>query len=205
MSVKRRRAVSKSSGDLAFEPLGQDAAAFVVQAAASHVDGLDARRLRAANGLVVAVQHHEVVLHEPLEGRQRQMMGHGLLARRIGDRENEAIVGEADRELVGSVAAAFEREGVGVEKVVDGDLALVLDVGVAARNRVLIERDLAQPVRGLGCFRGVAFHGPKFSPPIGLPPSAGALQAPRHGRVPSRQARASPAPPHQASVWTYAS
>ena len=52
--------------------------------------------------------------------------------------------------LYGPSLAAFEREGVPVEKVVDGDLALVLDVGVAARDRVLVECDLAEPVRGLG-------------------------------------------------------
>ena len=66
----------------------------------------------------------------------------GLLARRrtpAGPRRCREV------ERVGAVVAAFEREAVALEDVEDRDLALVLDVGVAARDRGLVERDGGEP------------------------------------------------------------
>src|SRR4029078_11893608 len=54
--------------DLALEPLHEEAAAFVMQAAPSHVDGLDARGRRGLDRLVVALAHQEIILHQPAEG-----------------------------------------------------------------------------------------------------------------------------------------
>ena len=51
---------------------------------------------------------------------------------------------------VGAASCAFEREAVLLEEIEDGDLALVLDVGVVAADRGLVERDLdrAAPASG---------------------------------------------------------
>ena len=57
-------------GDLTFQSLHEQAAAFVVQAAAPDVDGLDARRRLRLDRLIVALAHHEVVLHDPSERRE---------------------------------------------------------------------------------------------------------------------------------------
>src|SRR6185503_18021363 len=46
--------------DLALEPLHEETAAFVMQAAPSHVDGLDARGRRGLDRLVVALAHQEI-------------------------------------------------------------------------------------------------------------------------------------------------
>src|ERR1044072_1435563 len=56
--------------DLAFEPLHQQLAAFVVQAPSAHVDGLDARRRRGLDRLEVALAHEEIVLRQAAKGRE---------------------------------------------------------------------------------------------------------------------------------------
>ena len=65
-----------------------------------------------------------------LQRRQRQHVRDDRLVGLVADREHEAILDEAEVELVGAVVAAIEREGVAFEDVEDRDLALVLDVGV---------------------------------------------------------------------------
>src|SRR3990172_6597043 len=56
-------------GDLALEPLLQQAAPFVVQAPPSHVDGLDLGGGLGLDRLVVALADEEIVLHQAAEGR----------------------------------------------------------------------------------------------------------------------------------------
>ena len=43
---------------------------------------------------------------------------------------------------VGAAGVIFEREGIALEQIEDGDLALMLDVGRVAAERVGIERHL---------------------------------------------------------------
>src|ERR1700688_3453083 len=50
---------------LALQPFLQRARALVVDAAATHVDGLDLVGRGGADRLVVAVANHEIVLHDP--------------------------------------------------------------------------------------------------------------------------------------------
>src|SRR5215471_16481884 len=70
--------------DLVLEPLHQELGALVVQRAPAHVDRLDLARRRGADRRVVAVADHEVVLHDALEWRERQVM-----------RDHRALVGGA--------------------------------------------------------------------------------------------------------------
>src|ERR1700688_3138922 len=61
---------------LALQALLQRARAFVVDAAAAHVDGLDLVRGRSADRLIIAVANHEIVFHDSPERRQRQQVRH---------------------------------------------------------------------------------------------------------------------------------
>ena len=45
---------------------------------------------------------------------------------------------------VGAAGVIFEREGIALEQIEDGDLALMLDVGEFAAERICIERHLDQ-------------------------------------------------------------
>ena len=74
ISVKSRRAVSKSSSTLPFRRCLQDFGALVVDAAPAHVDRLDAARRAGADRLAVAVADQEVVLHDLAERRERERM-----------------------------------------------------------------------------------------------------------------------------------
>ena len=57
----------------------------------------------------------------------------------LGDREHQPVLDDGEVERVGAVVAAIEREAVALQDVEDRHLALVLDVGVAAPDRVLVE------------------------------------------------------------------
>ncbi len=59
--------------------------------------------------------------------------------------ENEAVLDQTQVERVGAVIASIEGEAVAFEDVEDRHLALVLDIGVGRRGRLLIERNGDQP------------------------------------------------------------
>ena len=80
---------------LALQALLQRARAFVMDAAAAHVDGLDLVRRRGADRLVIAVADHEIVLHDPAERRQRQQMRHHRRAVLAADVEHQPVAGDA--------------------------------------------------------------------------------------------------------------
>src|SRR4029450_5936807 len=139
----------KVDGDLALEPLHQELAAFVVNAAPPHVDRFDLRGRLRLDRLIISLADEEVVLHQPAEGRKRQ---HHVLDRRaigIAHGEHEAIVSERETQCVRPAIIAFERKSIALEEIENRDLALVLDLGVVAADRGLIARDLdeARPLR----------------------------------------------------------
>src|SRR5271154_6631026 len=59
--------------DLVRQPLPQQLRALVVQAAPAHVESLDARRTRGADGGVIVLADQEVVADDAAEGLQRQL------------------------------------------------------------------------------------------------------------------------------------
>jgi hypothetical protein len=58
--------------DLAGQPFDQEFSAFIVNRTPPHIQGLDLRRRRGADGLVVAIAYQEVILDDAAERRQRQ-------------------------------------------------------------------------------------------------------------------------------------
>src|SRR5690606_10780416 len=81
--------------DLALATLPENPASLIVQAAATHVYGLDLRRRSRANGLVVALANCEVVLDDPAERRQREHVDGGprsLAASFARDLENQSVL-----------------------------------------------------------------------------------------------------------------
>ncbi len=63
----------------------------------------------------------------------------------VADGEHQAIVGERQMQRVGAAVMVLEREGVALEQIEDGDLALVLDIGGVAADRSCIQRHLDEP------------------------------------------------------------
>src|SRR5512143_2448314 len=140
--ASRRREVD---GDLALEPLHEKLAALVVKASPAHVDRLDLRGRLGLDRLVVALADEEIVLNQAAEGRERE---HYMLDRRavgVAHGEDEAVVGEREMKRIGTAVMAFECEGVLLEEIEDRHVALVLDLGVVAADRSLVEGDLDQP------------------------------------------------------------
>src|SRR5262249_56411118 len=136
--------------NLALEPLHEEPASFVMQATPSHIDRLDAGGRLALDRLVVALAHQEVVLHQAAEGREREHHMHDWVPLLVADGEHQAIVGEQQMQRVRAAVMVLEREGVALEQIEDGDLALMLDVYRVAPDRSGIERHLDEP-RLLGC------------------------------------------------------
>ena len=128
--------------DLPGEPLTQELGALVVQAAPAHVERLDLRGTELLDGGVVALAHQEVVLHDLAEGREGQ---HDVaqLAIVVGmHAEHQALLEDADMQLVGTGLAAHQREVVLLQKIEQRHGALVLDLGRAARYRFLVQHDI---------------------------------------------------------------
>ena len=63
----------------------------------------------------------------------------------IAHGEDEAVVGERQPQRIGAGLMGLEREAVLLQEIEDGDLALVLDLGVVAADRGLVERHLDEP------------------------------------------------------------
>ena len=66
------------------------------------------------------------------------------LAAGIADGEHQPVVGQRELERVGAGIVRLEREAVLLEQVENGDLPLMLDLGIVAADRSLVEGDLDQ-------------------------------------------------------------
>lgn len=127
--------------DLPLEPFHQNSRTVIVNSAPAHIDRLDLVRGRSANRLIVTVADHVVVLHDPSERREREQVcdyGRVVFEPNI---ENQTIAVDAQVERVRSIVVPDWRKRVLLEKVVDCDLTLVLDVRIGSTDRFLIEDD----------------------------------------------------------------
>ena len=128
--------------DLALQPFLQGLRTFVVNTAPAHVDSLDTVRRCRLDGLVIALADHEVVFHDPPEGRQRENMGGNRVAVFKGDIEDESFLGNGERQLVGAAVMPDRLEMIFLQQVENGDCALVFDIGRGAAD-ALIENNIA--------------------------------------------------------------
>src|SRR5215469_8392949 len=105
--------------DLSSEPLLQQLGAFVVQAAPPHVQRLNLRGRRIADGLVVTLADEEVVLDNAPERRERQ---HDLAVWCIvckANIEDKTVFLDREQQIVRTSPRSNWREAVGLKKVVD--------------------------------------------------------------------------------------
>jgi len=144
----RRRLVH---ADLPLQPLDHKPAAFIVQTAPGHVDRLDLARRRGLDRLEIALADQEVVLDDLPEGVEREKKGRVRRVRvTCRYREGKAMLHDREAELVGAGRSGDELECVLLQKVVNRDLALVLDFERIAPDRILVEVNLDQPRRRKG-------------------------------------------------------
>jgi hypothetical protein len=134
--------------DLARQSLHQDVGALVVQRTPRHVERLDAVGRRGADGGVVTVADRVVVLDAPPQRGERKEMRDHRRAVGAADVEHEAASGDAQMQRERAAVVVLGRKGVVLEQVVDRDRTLVLDVGVGAADRILIERDRDETLAG---------------------------------------------------------
>src|SRR5712672_1900615 len=123
---------------LVLEALHQKLRAFVVQRTAAHIDRLDAIGRGSADGLVIAVADHEIVLHDPPQRRQRQQMGHHRRIVGIADVEHQAVAGDAQVELEGPARLAFRRDRILVERHRHQPVGLARGWSLGRRHRGLM-------------------------------------------------------------------
>src|SRR5438874_6087456 len=125
---------------LALQPLLQRARAFVVDAAAAHVDRLDLVGRGGADRLVVAVADHEIILHDPPEWRQRQQLRHHGRAVLAADVEHQPVACYREVQRERALARPFRREQILLDQIVDRNRPLMLDIGPGTPDRFLVER-----------------------------------------------------------------
>src|SRR5262245_38287317 len=132
--------------NLVLEPLHQQLRALVMQGAAAHVERLDALGRCGADRRVIAVADQEIVLHDPAQRRQRQMMRNDQRVVRAPDVEHQAVSRNAQMQLEGPAWTALRHKRILLQKVVDRDRTFMLDVGTGAADRILVQRHRHQPV-----------------------------------------------------------
>src|SRR5690606_2938921 len=119
------------------------------------------------------------------------------------DAEHEPVLKDAECQLVRTVIAALERERVGVEDVVDRDLALVIDVRICAPDGLLIQLERDEPRRAPVPLLLKLAHTGNISSSwsAGFRQSAGVPPALRQWRASWLRAQAGPAPRHRDAGW----
>src|SRR6185312_6373554 len=124
------------------EALDELLAALIVQPPAPHIDHLDLGRARLAHRAVIAAADHEIVFDQLAERQKRQ---HHLLERLVlgvADIEPQPVLGDAQMNVEWTLDRRHRREVIVGKQIADRDLALMLDIGVAADDGVFVERDL---------------------------------------------------------------
>jgi hypothetical protein len=127
--------------DLSFETFAQEARAFVVQAAAPHVERFDLRGRRIADRLEVTAADEKIILDEAAKRRERQhdpAMGLTALELHI---EDETILGDAQNEPVRPPWRSCWVKMISLQQVINRDLAFLLDLTCTAHDRLLVEFD----------------------------------------------------------------
>jgi len=135
--------------DLAGEAFLQQFGAVIVEAAAGHVDRLDAAGAVAAHRLEVGIADREIVADRPAEAGEPDPDRVERIALGIGhhDREPPFLDPQRDPERP---FLADHVEMVLLEQVEDRDPPLLLDIGVALQDGAFIQLDIDDPGIGHG-------------------------------------------------------
>lgn len=135
--------------DLAFQPFFQELGCIIVDTTTGHVDGLDLLRRGLANRLEVAVADRKIFADRPAEPGQanddrfQQVTG---LCRNV---ECQPALFDAQGEFVGPgivigiIPSGFEM--IAFEQIEDRNASLLLDIGIAPDDRMLVELNVYDP------------------------------------------------------------
>ncbi len=101
---------------------------------------------RLADRLDIGFEDREIVLDRPPEAGEAENERFERAVVGAADVDGEPAFLDAEEDLVGSgiavVMAADRREAVVLDEVVDGDPPLLLDIGIAPDDRLLVEHDV---------------------------------------------------------------
>ena len=128
--------------DFFLQPLAEQFRAFVMEAAAAHIEGFDPRRARSLDRRVIAFAVHEIILHGLAEQPERQRHFFERLIIRVADIEDQPVVFGADMQMIGAGEAARGRKVIVLQQIEDRHRPLMLDIGIAADHAVLVEGDI---------------------------------------------------------------
>src|SRR6516162_434912 len=185
------------------EPLHQQRGTLVVQRTPAHVDRLDLREAGTPDCLVIALADHEVIPDDPAKRGERQ---DDYLARSVRHRTHldaQPVLLDRQMEMIRPGASGGRLEMVLLQEIEDRDRPLMLDIGAAADDRVLVESYAGDPpgaarVAHLRRFnlreRGRAGSRATRHAHRGLPP----------GRDGSPEVRASQGSPRRSGLASYA-
>src|SRR5580704_3805210 len=134
--------------DLVGEPLDQQRGPFIVQGPPADVDRLDLREARPADRFVIAVADHEIIFDDTAKRRQRQSDRFVRAVRHRADFNAQPVLLDRQMQMVGPAAPGNRCEMVLFEEVEDRHGTLVLDVGAASDDGMLVESD-AGDTRGV--------------------------------------------------------
>ena len=95
----------------------------------AHIDGLDALGHRLPEGGVIGLADMMVVLEHAVEGREGQQHAAMLAMILQTHIEHQTAFGGREDEMIRTAGRAFDREPVGLQKIIDGDLLFLLDFG----------------------------------------------------------------------------
>jgi hypothetical protein len=124
--------------DLAGKPVHQGLRAFIVQAAAAHIDGLNLAWRRVPDRLVIALADHVIITDHAPERGQREDMGDDRPVVFTTHRKDEAAIHGRNFQLVGSAFFVTHcAERVLIDQIEDRDCALVLDIGRRAADGIV--------------------------------------------------------------------
>lgn len=147
--------------------LAQDIGAFVVHAAARHIDGLNLRRGGIADRVVIALAQHEIVFNDFSKRRHGKMHLAQRGAAVAPDIEHQAALYIGQVKLKRPLAGAIGLEKVFLQQVIDRDFTLVLYISGRRRKGALVKLDLDDSIdllvvavlshKPLGRMRGLRF------------------------------------------------
>src|SRR5439155_11732717 len=120
--------------DLALEPLAQQRRTLVVNAAPPHIERFDLMGRRIADRLEIAFADQKIILDDATERRQRKHDATVRFAVVEPYVEDEAVLFDAEHQTVRTAARPARSETVVLEQIVDGDLALLLDLARASHQ-----------------------------------------------------------------------
>ena len=114
-------------------------AAFVMKAAAAHIESLDAARRRAADGFVIAFADQEIIFDQFGEGRQRHEERRDRRLILAQNFKGKPLFDDRQIQSIGAGSAAIQGKAIAFQKIENRNLTLMLHFGRIASDGTFIE------------------------------------------------------------------